>query len=80
VLKLDCKVEGKVSLLTLVSTNSLHLPALDELFAYNGPFGEEAASLYLWSPTAQVHFLLILIFYAFFNRICIIRFYTIVYI
>lgn len=40
----------------------LQLPGvLDELFSYNGPLGalfsEEAVSLYLWAPTAQVYFL-----------------------
>lgn len=41
------------------AATSLQLPGvLDELFSYSGPLGavfsEEAVSLYLWAPTAQV--------------------------
>ncbi|XP_043704534.1 pullulanase 1, chloroplastic isoform X3 [Telopea speciosissima] len=42
-----------------ISATGLQLPGvLDDLFAYSGPLGavftEEAVSLYLWAPTAQV--------------------------
>lgn len=41
------------------TATGLQLPGvLDEIFSYNGPLGavfsEEAVSLYLWAPTAQV--------------------------
>jgi hypothetical protein len=47
--------DGKCSYAT-----GLQLPGvLDELFAYDGPLGahysEDAVSLYLWAPTAQVY-------------------------
>lgn len=54
-----CTADGEC-----MNCTGLQLPGvLDDLFSYSGPLGalfsEEAVSLYLWAPTAQVYFLLL---------------------